>query len=157
MNDATRRYESLNCWIMPSPFVEEWKIQNTHIDHYQHTNNVSYLSQLESLAWSHSQALGLCFEDYQAIDRAMVITSHELKYHAPSYLDDTLLCATWIVHCDERFKLQRKFQFIRESDQATIFSAKTDFVCVSLSTGRPKKMPEIFKSIYGNATKSELS
>ena len=142
--------ESLK-WQYPNPFVRTWKIAQEHIDHYQHTNNVAYLSRLERLAWEHSQSLGLQFVDYQALDRAMVIIKHTLHYHAPSHLDDTLACATWIVNCDNKFKLSRRFEFIKLGEEKTVFSAQTDFVCVSLSTGMPKKMPEPFARIYGSA------
>lgn len=138
-------------WQYPAPFLASWVIQKTHLDHYQHTNNVAYLTRLEKLAWEHSSALGLKFADYQTLDAAMVITQHQLNYHLPSYLGDTLVCATWIVSCDKKFRLSRYFQYINPETGSTIFSAQTQFVCVSLSTGRPKKMPESFKNIYASA------
>jgi acyl-CoA thioester hydrolase len=138
-------------WLHPKPFVCEWKIQSAHIDHYQHTNNIAYLTRLEKLAWEHSASLGLCFTDYQQLDRAMAITQHELNYHLASHLGDTLMCATWILNCDKKLRLSRQFQYINAVSGRTIFSAKTHFVCVSLRTGLPKKMPEIFQNIYGNA------
>jgi acyl-CoA thioester hydrolase len=147
-------------WKYPHPFVRTWKITQEHIDHYQHTNNVAYLSRLERLAWEHSRSLGLEFSDYQSLDRAMVITQHNLQYHAPSHLNDKLACATWIVKCDHKFRLSRCFEFIKlgdnrkdeeRSNTKVVFSAQTDFVCCSLSTGMPKKMPKAFAEIYGSA------
>ena len=137
-------------WRHHGPFIGEWTIDVSHIDHYQHTNNLAYLARLEKLAWEHSNALGLQFADYESLDRAMVITQHELNYHLPSHLDDTLACATWIVSCDEKFRLSREFQYINIANGKTIFTAKTHFVCVSLRTGMPKRMPEAFSRIYGN-------
>jgi acyl-CoA thioester hydrolase len=136
-------------WLYPLQFTNEWKIQSSHIDHYQHTNNTAYLTHLEKLAWEHSAALGLSFADYQALDRAMVITKHELNYHLPSHLKDRLICATWIVSCDKRCRLKREFQYINAETGKTIFTASTYFVCVSLQTGAPKKMPDVFKRTYG--------
>ena len=138
-------------WYFVKPFVSEWKIEKNHIDHYQHTNNVAYLSRLEALAWEHSASLGLRFVDYQEQDRAMVITQHKLTYHAASHLGDTLQCATWIVQCDKKFRLSRKFQFINAATSTTVFSASTDFVCVELSSGRPRRMPDVFANTYFNA------
>lgn len=137
-------------WLYPEPFISQWQIDATHIDHYQHTNNIAYLARLELLAWEHSKLLGLTFADYESLDRAMVITQHELNYHLPSHLGDTLACATWIVSCDEKFRLCREFQYISLESERTIFTAKTHFVCVSLKTGMPKKMPVAFKNIYGH-------
>ena len=71
-------------------------------------------------------------------------------YHLPSYLGDTLICATWIISCDKKLRLSRQFQYINPEDGRTIFTAKTKFVCVSLQTGVPKKMPAAFQKIYGH-------
>ncbi|WP_334020444.1 acyl-CoA thioesterase [Alteromonas sp. S015] len=138
-------------WMLDTPYVQQWHIDETHIDHYQHVNNVAYLSQLESLAWTHSNALGLQFADYQALNRGMVIKRHELNYHLPTHLGDRLECATWIVHCDSKLTLKRQFQFICPKRNKTVFDAITTFVCVSLDTGAPKRMPEQFVDIYGKA------
>lgn len=113
---------------------------------------MAYLTQLEQLAWGHSQSLGLHFNDYVALDCAMVITQHTLNYHYASHLHDTLACATWITACDKKFRLSRQFQFINVKSQKTVFSASTEFVCVSLKSGLPKRMPPQFMDIYGTAS-----
>jgi len=46
-------------WVLPKPFICKWIVQPEQIDHYQHANNVAYVSQLEATAWAHSSALGL--------------------------------------------------------------------------------------------------
>ncbi|WP_026374686.1 acyl-CoA thioesterase [Aestuariibacter salexigens] len=138
-------------WQFPDPHIIEWRIAKQEIDHYNHVNNVAYVSMLEKLAWSHSNALGLTIDDYRALDRGMAISRHEIDYLAAALLDDVLLCATWIVQCDSRLKLSRRFQFIRQHDGATVLKARTDFVCIALSSGRPKRMPERFCDVYGSA------
>lgn len=70
--------QALLPWRYPSPFTKLWQIDASHLDHYNHVNNVAYLSQAEALAWSHSNSLGLHFSDYQSLNRAMVIKRHEL-------------------------------------------------------------------------------
>lgn len=137
-------------WQFSGPFISQWTITQTDIDHYQHTNNVAYLSRLEKLAWEHSNSIGLTFQDYQKLNRAMVITKHELHYHLASHLHDELACATWITECDKKFRLSRQFQFINIKTNKTVFSAKTDFVCVCLEKGAPKKMPKEFMLVYGD-------
>lgn len=148
-NTKDKRDTSNLDWMYPNPFISQWQIDASHIDHYQHTNNIAYLSRLEQLAWEHSKLLGLTFADYELLDRAMVITQHELNYHLPTHFGDTLACATWIVSCDEKCRLSREFQYIALENERTVFTAKTHFVCVSLKTGMPKKMPQAFKNIYG--------
>lgn len=138
-------------WDLPEPFILPWHIALEHIDHYQHVNNVAYLMQVEQLAWAHSNALGLSFADYQACDRAMVIRRHELDYILPSHKDDLLQCATWIAGCDGKLTLTRQFQFVCERRNTTVFRAKTTFVCTSLTTGKPRRMPPAFIEHYVNA------
>lgn len=138
-------------WLLPSPHIVTWHINETHIDHYYHVNNVEYVKQLEVTAWNHSNSLGLNIEQYQSIDRGMAISRHEIDYKASAVKGDTVLCATWLVDCDSRLKLARQFQFIRESDGKTLLKARTEFVCIALSSGMPKRMPSIFSETYGNA------
>lgn len=138
-------------WQFDNPHILTWRVDKSQIDHYNHVNNVAYVSKLEQVAWSHSNHLGLTIEEYQSLDRGMAISRHEIDYLSAALLDDTLLCATWIVECDHKLKLARRFQFVRESDGKTMLQAKTEFVCIALSTGRPKRMPERFVDIYGAA------
>lgn len=150
MNTQLDEYTDLP-WRHPEPFTLVWHIANDDIDHYQHVNNVAYLRQAEATAWAHSNALGLSFEDYKQLDRGMVIKRHELDYILATHHNDELICGTWITNCDGKLSLKRQFQFICKRRKKTVFEAQTTFVCVSLSTGQPKRMPDLFKSIYGDA------
>ena len=141
---------SLN-WQFPSPFTQLWQPQKEHIDHYGHVNNVAYIGQLEQIAWAHSNSLGLTIEDYRSLDRAMVVQSHNIRYKLPCYLENSIQCATWITQCNKKLTLQRKFQYICIKRKQTVFEADTLFVCVTLSSGRPARMPELFHTTYGNA------
>lgn len=138
-------------WWLPSPHLMKWQITSNDIDHYNHVNNVAYVAMLEKVAWSHSNALGLEFSEYKSIDRGMAISRHEIDYLGASLLGDSLSCATWIIQCDSKLKLTRRFQFIRESDHKTVLGATTEFVCISLSTGKPKRMPRRFVDVYSGA------
>ena len=138
-------------WRYAGPHTVVWHIEPSHIDHYNHVNNGAYVNQLEALAWSHSNALGLTFKDYQDHDRGMVIRRHEIDYLMPCHIDDEIVCGTWITFCDNKLNLVREFEFYCTRRQKKVFAAKTEFICVSLSTGAPKRMPEHFKHIYGKA------
>jgi acyl-CoA thioester hydrolase len=138
-------------WLYPSPFITHWQVEQEQIDHYKHVNNVAYVSQLEKTAWTHSNALGLSIEKYQELDRGMAISRHEIDYLAAAVFGDHLLCATWIVECDNKLKLTRQFQIIRQSDGLSMLKARTEFVCIALSSGKPKRMPKVFSEVYGKA------
>ena len=134
-------------WDAPSPHVLAVTVADAHIDLMQHVNNVHYLQWLEDVAWDHSIALGMTPEDYRRLGHGMVVRRHELDYLVPALLGDRVLLATWIVALD-RLSLHRRYQFVRESDGATLFRGATHFVCVGIANGRVRRMPDEFAEVY---------
>jgi acyl-CoA thioester hydrolase len=47
---------------------------------------------------------------------------------------------------DNRLRAERRFQILRFSDGQTLLRARSYYVCTDLTTGRPARMPDIFKS-----------
>lgn len=144
-------------WMLPNPFVLPLKVQAAHIDHYGHVNNAAYLTYMEEVSWRHSEHLGLGFADYQQLDRAMVVARHEIDYLQPAYEGDVLDIATWIVACDRKMRLVRRFQLMRPADGKTLLKARTLFVCAGLSDGRPRRFPEQFVATYLPAVVAETA
>ena len=138
-------------WDRPQPFVVDIRVQAAEIDHYQHANNAAYVTWLERCAWAHSNALGLSLELYQSLDRGMAVLRHEIDYLAAAYQDQSLKLATWIVASDGKLRMTRRFQLVREADGLTLLRALTTFVCIELSSGKPKRMPAEFIQGYGCA------
>jgi len=78
-------------WDYGTPtYVREIEVKDEHIDIMGHTNNVVYVSWLEEAAWGHSQALGLNWEKYTELNRAMVAHRHEVDYLAATFCGDRL-------------------------------------------------------------------
>ncbi|ARU89123.1 thioesterase family protein [Pseudomonas sp. M30-35] len=138
-------------WDMANPFVIDITVGADDIDGLGHANNAVYVSWLERCAWRHSQFLGLDLVEYRRLDRAMAVTRHEIDYLASAYEEQQLQMATWIVQSDQRLKMDRRFQLIRPEDGVTLLRAKTTFVCIELSSGKPKRMPSEFIDGYGKA------
>ncbi len=138
-------------WTLPDPFVIDIVVQPEDIDGLGHANNAVYVSWLERCAWRHSQSLGLDLAEYRRLDRAMAVVRHEVDYLASAYEGDQLQLATWIVESDQRLKMTRHFQLRRPADDLTLLRAQTTFVCIELSTGKPKRMPVEFVEGYGRA------
>ena len=141
--------EPLNppAWDAPRPHVLPVDVTEVHIDLMLHANNVHYLQWLENVAWDHSVALDMRQEDYGRLGHGMVVRRHELDYVAPALLGDRVLLATWIVALD-RLSLHRRYQFVRESDGATLFRGATHFVCVEIASGKVRRMPPDFTAVY---------
>ena len=138
-------------WRLPDPFVIAIEVKSEDIDGLGHANNAVYVSWLERCAWRHSQKLGLDLAEYRRLDRAMAVVRHEVDYLAAAYEGDQLQLATWIVESDQRLKMTRYFQLVRPADALTLLRAQTTFVCIELSTGKPKRMPAEFIEGYGRA------
>ncbi|MBU3057357.1 acyl-CoA thioesterase [Pseudomonas indica] len=138
-------------WDLANPFVIDIRVETDDIDGLGHANNAVYVSWLERCAWRHSQSLGLDLSEYRRLDRAMAVVRHEIDYLAAAYEGDELQLATWIVESDQRVKMQRRFQLVRPADAATLLRASTTFVCIELSSGKPKRMPVEFVAGYGQA------
>jgi len=128
-------------------------VTDAHIDLMQHVNNVHYLQWLENVAWDHSVALDMRPQDYTRLGHGMVVRRHELDYVAPALLGDRVLLATWIVGLD-RLSLHRRYQFVRESDGATLFRGATHFVCVEIASGKVRRMPPEFAEVYARGLTS---
>ncbi|MEB2869024.1 acyl-CoA thioesterase [Pseudomonas rhizosphaerae] len=138
-------------WDRPTPFVIALKVQPDDIDGLGHANNAVYVTWLERCAWQHSQHLGLDLATYRRLDRAMAVVRHEIDYLASAREGDELELGTWILDWDRRLKMTRQFQLLRPRDGAVLLRASTTFVCIELSSGKPKRMPAEFLDGYGQA------
>lgn len=142
-------------WDLPDPFILPLTVTSDSIDDYQHVNNAEYVRWLEQISWAHSAALGLDLSRYQTLNRAMAVVRHEIDYLAAAHDGEPLMLATWIVSCDGRLSLTRRFQLIRCEDHRCLLRGQTRFACIELSSGRPRRMPEEFTRIYQQALCSE--
>lgn len=135
-------------WDHPDPHRIAMTVGHESIDVMGHANNVEYLRWLEHVAWDHSGALGLDWAAYRRLDRAMVARRTELEYLAAAFEGDELLLGTWIVENDQRVSITRQYQIVRVKDAKTLLRGRTQWVCVEISTGKPKRMPPEFVHGY---------
>ncbi len=138
-------------WDFPSPFLLAVHPLAQHIDGLNHTNNAVYVQWCERIGWAHSESLGLSLADYQRLDRAMAIRRGEYDYLLSTLLHEELILATWLTASDGKLTMERRFQLIRQNDQATVLRGRWDLVCIALSSGKPRRMPGEFADIYLNA------
>jgi len=138
-------------WDHPRPFTLQSEVKPADIDGLNHTNNTVYVKWCEQVAWAHSVALGLDLDSYRALDRAMAITHAEYNYLRASHQGQEILLATWIVEWDRKLSMKRHFQIVRVEDGVTLLRGCVQFVCIQLSTGRPRRMPQEFVLGYGPA------
>ena len=137
-------------WEYPSPFIIDVEVEEGDIDGLRHTNNGVYIGWCERAAWAHSDSLGLNVADYQRLDRAMALRHSCYDYLCASYLGEQLSVATWLLSSG-KLKMERRFQIIRKSDQATLFCGQWQLVCIQLSSGKPTRLPPEFTQCYNPA------
>lgn len=135
-------------WQWENPYILPVTAEQEQLDGLGHVNNVSYLRWLEEAAWAHSKALGIGLAEFKRLDRAMVARRHELDYLIACELGDELLVGTWITTNDRKLSMERAYQIVRATDNKTMFTGLTRWVCVALSSGKPKRMPPEFIAAY---------
>ncbi len=135
-------------WDRPHGFTLTVAPGASDIDGLGHTNNAVYVQWCERIGWAHSQALGLGLADYQRLDRGMAIRRAEYDYLLPTAAGEALTLATWLVATDGRLAMERRFQLLRDDDQACVLRGRWDLVCIELSSGRARRMPPEFCSAY---------
>lgn len=131
-------------WDYPTPFILRLSPQPADIDGMHHVNNAVYVHWCEQVAWAHSTQIGLTIDDYHRLDRAMVIRRAEYDYLLPAHLGEQLELATWLTESDGRLTLVRRFQLVRPSDGKTLMRGRWDLLCVDISSGRARRMPQEF-------------
>lgn len=135
-------------WDFPTPFTRPISPGRDDIDGLNHTNNAVYIRWCEDIAWAHSESIGLDLNDYRRLDRAMAIRRGEYDYLLPSFAGDDLLLGTWLTGTDGKLTMERRFQLLRKHDGATLLRGRWELVCIEMSSGRPRRMPEEFLGVY---------
>lgn len=87
-------------------------------------------------------------EDYQRIGYGCVVRRHELDYLSATFEGDELCVATWIAENNFKLDMWRGYQIIRRSDGRTILRGRTQWVCVDMKSGRPRRQPAEFIKAY---------
>lgn len=142
-------------WDRPNPHIITLQVSDSAIDRLGHVNNAAYLHWLEDSAWAHTDALQLAWPLHQELNRSFVAHRTELDYLAPGFKDDQLEIGTWVTANDGRLTLVREYQIYRPQDGTTLLRAKTRWVCVELTTGKPRRMPKEFIDGYVVTEKAE--
>jgi acyl-CoA thioester hydrolase len=139
-------------WDYPDPFLIRVVVGNADIDSYQHANNSVYVRWFDECAREHSRAVGIDTEDAGTLGFGMAVRQSNITYYASAYLGEEILVANWLVKNDGRLRATRHFQILRPSDGATLAKADLDYICIKIASGKPAKMPDIFREKYGATT-----
>ncbi len=134
-------------WVLPAPFIHVCDAAAADVDGFGHVNNAVYVRWLNDAAWAHSQALGVGAADCRGLDRGMVVRETLITYHASAKAGDRVSVGTWILSNDGRLRSDRGFQLL-DQDGRQLARGLMRFVCVTLSSETPARMPPLFREAY---------
>ena len=138
-------------WDHEAPFILRFTVKTEHIDALEHTNNTQYVIWCNETAWAHTTELGLGAHAYRSLDRAMALTKAQYNYLLATRLGEELEVGTWITTWDRRIVMERQMQIRSVATGETVLRAKLQFVCIEISTGKPKRPPKAFIDSYSTA------
>ncbi|MEH6347984.1 MAG: thioesterase family protein [Bermanella sp.] len=139
-------------WDHLNPFVIEVAAQQSDIDSYEHVNNSVYIRWLDECARENSKSVGIDPDTASELGFGMAVRDSHVTYLAAAHLGDNVLIGNWMTKNDGRLRATRQFQVIRVSDGVTLVRATLDYVCINIQSGRPCKMPALFRDNYSSMT-----
>ena len=139
---------------MSTVFDLKITVQPEHIDVLGHVNNVVYLSWMQDAATAHIEALGLGLKEYLELKHAMVAVEHHVQYRKAALQGEEIILRTWLNDINALYSF-RQYAFYRPSDKAVLFMGNTQWACVEIATGRPKRMSPTFMQAYQPVSEAE--
>ena len=122
-------------------------VQPEHIDILGHVNNVVYVQWMQDVASAHIETLGLGVQEYLKLKHAMVAVEHHVQYRKAALEGEELILRTWLSDLNALYSF-RQYAFYRPQDKSLLFMGNTQWACVEIKTGRPKRMSPTFTQAY---------
>jgi acyl-CoA thioester hydrolase len=126
---------------MTDIFTKRFVVPPEAIDANRHVNNLAYLQWMQDVAIEHSAALGWPIERYISTGGTWVARSHFIEYLRPAFEGEALALHTWVSAAGSRSAV-RHYATVREPDRTLLARAETNWVYVTLATGRPAVVPD---------------
>lgn len=131
-------------------FTRRFQVAGSDIDELGHVGNVTWVRWVNDAATAHSASVGLDLETYRKLGVLWVVRRHDVLYRAPAFAGDTIEASTWIASARGAASI-RKTLFHRSGDRALLVQAETTWALVTISTGKPTRIPRELAERYGAA------
>lgn len=129
---------------MAKPFEHTIEITPEDIDVMGHVNNVVYVNWVQEVAEAHWTTKAT---PQQQKETFWVVLRHEIDYIKPAFLEDTVTGFTWVEPA-EGPKTTRHVELKRKSDNQLLAKARTVWVAINPSTGRPTRLDDDLMNIF---------
>lgn len=115
------------------------------IDELGHVSNLVYLRWVLDVAMAHSISLGWDHAAYRTLGSVFVVRRHEIDYVAQVTLGHAISAETWVDEWKQASCI-RKTELVR--DGKVVARAATTWAFISLSSGRPVRIPDEIRSLF---------
>ena len=140
---------------MPKIHSKQIIIDAASIDIHNHVNNQEYLKWMQEVAIEHSALQGWPMERYLENQASWYVKSHFIEYVRPAMLGDSITAYTWVFTLERRTS-KRATLFVREKDRQILVRAQTDWIFVSLKSGRSLAIPQEVSSAFELTNEAEV-
>jgi acyl-CoA thioester hydrolase len=124
------------------------------IDELGHVSNVVYLRWVLDVAVAHSRSVGWDYAQYRALGSAFVVRRHEIDYVASVLEGQQVVAETWV-------DSWKQASVVRRTDlrrgETVVARASSLWAFVSLTTGRPQRIPDALLAAFGAPYSSDAS
>ena len=77
----------------------------------------------------------------------MVAVEHHVQYRKAAVEGEEIILRTWLNDINALYSF-RQYVFYRPKDKAVLFMGNTQWACIEIATGRPKRMSPTFTQAY---------
>ena len=124
-------------------FSHTFRIKPVEIDGHDHVNNVVYLRWIQDVAIAHWQSTATIEEQEKF---TWFVLRHEIDYRNRAFEGEEVTAETWVGKAT-RIKCER-FTEIRRNGEILV-KAKSIWCLLDLETGKPAKITEGLRSVFG--------
>jgi len=139
---------SLPAGFVFSKFETELSVRPDDIDMYQHVHSSRYLDYVLTARFDQMErCYGMAMAEFQKLGYGWVVAATQMHFRYPLVMGDRMIVRCWI----EKFSaigLRLQFEIERKSDTKRSCDGWFDYVMVSVTTGRPVRIPAAIREKY---------
>lgn len=132
--------------IPAGAFAVSFTASAEHIDELGHVNNAVWVQWIQNVSTTHWAARAGAAEQAAYI---WVIVRHEIDYHRPLLVSESVIGHTWVAEAPKGAKFDRNVVF-NGADGRKHVSAVTTWALLDRASGRPIRVPqELVRTFVG--------
>jgi acyl-CoA thioester hydrolase len=131
---------------MEPVYIHSIVVSQSVIDANGHASNIEFIRWMQEAAVAHADAAG-CTAATRDAGATWVVRSHQIEYLRPAMVNDQVQIRTSVADFRRAFS-RRKYEFVRQADQAVLARGETNWVFLDIATSRPKSIPPHIAAMF---------